>query len=270
MKKLLLIHDLCSVGKAGMLNMIPVLNKMKIEVCPVPTMLLSTHTGGYGKPVMHPLPGTYIKQCVDHFEREHVSFDGIFIGYLGNAEVARLVEDLCSRFRGIPVLFDPIMGDHGKFYSNFDETYCEALKPIVSHTDVLLPNMTEAALLCGVSYTEAAKTGGAKKIAENLHRAGAKAIVITSVPSGQKEIETAVFENEVISVSREEKVPYTSHGTGDLFDGVFAGNFLRGANCQESAKKAADFVRCCLLEKEKEGTEEREGLPFEKLLDQLV
>ena len=42
MKRMLLIHDLCSVGKAAMMNMIPVLSVMGIEVCPLPTMLLST------------------------------------------------------------------------------------------------------------------------------------------------------------------------------------------------------------------------------------
>ena len=41
MKRMLLIHDLCSVGKAAMMNMIPVLSVMGIEVCPLPTMLLS-------------------------------------------------------------------------------------------------------------------------------------------------------------------------------------------------------------------------------------
>ena len=48
MKRVLLIHDLCSVGKAAMMNMIPVLSVMGMEVCPLPTMLLSTHTGGFG------------------------------------------------------------------------------------------------------------------------------------------------------------------------------------------------------------------------------
>ena len=50
------IHDLCSVGKAALTNILPVLSVMGIEACPLPTMILSTHTGGFGKPVMRALP----------------------------------------------------------------------------------------------------------------------------------------------------------------------------------------------------------------------
>ena len=46
-KKIALLHDICGVGKAAMMNMTPILSMMGIEVCPVPTVLLSTHTGGY-------------------------------------------------------------------------------------------------------------------------------------------------------------------------------------------------------------------------------
>ena len=48
-KKIALLHDICGVGKAAMMNMTPILSMMGIEACPIPTVLLSTHTGGYGK-----------------------------------------------------------------------------------------------------------------------------------------------------------------------------------------------------------------------------
>ena len=44
-KKVALLHDLCGVGKAALTNMVPVLSVMGIEACPIPTILLSTHTG---------------------------------------------------------------------------------------------------------------------------------------------------------------------------------------------------------------------------------
>lgn len=42
-KKIALLHDICSVGKAAMMNMTPILSMMGIEACPIPTVLLSTH-----------------------------------------------------------------------------------------------------------------------------------------------------------------------------------------------------------------------------------
>ena len=45
-KKVALLHDLCGVGKAALMNMMPILSVMGMEACPIPTILLSTHTGG--------------------------------------------------------------------------------------------------------------------------------------------------------------------------------------------------------------------------------
>ncbi|MFQ9493252.1 MAG: hypothetical protein ACLR08_01820 [Dorea longicatena] len=57
---------------------------MGIEVgCPVPTVLLSPHTGGYGTPAVCHAPGDYIRACADLFtKKEHITFDAIFVGYL--------------------------------------------------------------------------------------------------------------------------------------------------------------------------------------------
>ena len=49
-KRVAAIHDLCGVGKAALTNVIPVLSMLEIEVCPIPTMILSTHTGGFNIP----------------------------------------------------------------------------------------------------------------------------------------------------------------------------------------------------------------------------
>lgn len=43
----LVIHSLCSVGKASITNILPIMSIRGIEVCPVPTVVLSSHTGGF-------------------------------------------------------------------------------------------------------------------------------------------------------------------------------------------------------------------------------
>lgn len=270
MKRLLLIHDLCSAGKAGMMNMIPILNGMGVEVCPIPTMLLSTHTGGYGKPAVLAVPGTYVEDCLRHYEREGIRFDAVFIGYLGSAAMAEKVFELLEKMQGIPVIFDPIMGDHGKYYSNFDDSYCSALRRLASCADVLLPNMTEASFLSGKPYRDEADDNEVLDMAKHLTTLGAGTVVITSAVSGKEKIRTAIWEKGIFEIQEREKVPYMSHGTGDLFDGVFAGVYITGAKCGECVKKASDFVADCLQMRAEEGTPERDGLPFETLLRRLV
>ena len=64
-KKIALLHDICGVGKAAMMNMTPILSMMGIEACPIPTVLLSTHTGGYGTPAIYHVCLLYTSDAAD-------------------------------------------------------------------------------------------------------------------------------------------------------------------------------------------------------------
>ncbi|MFQ9151838.1 MAG: polysaccharide biosynthesis C-terminal domain-containing protein [Blautia sp.] len=148
-----ILHDLCTVGKAAMTNILPVLSVLGVEACPVPTMVLSTHTGGYGKPAIYPLSG-FAGDCGKHLKSQGFSFDAVFVGYLGNEKNVREAYAFLEDFSGGPVLFDPIMADHGKFYSNFDESYNELLKGLIPRCTLMTPNYTESCLLTGEAYEE--------------------------------------------------------------------------------------------------------------------
>ena len=270
MKRMLLIHDLCSVGKAAMMNMIPVLSVMGIEVCPLPTMLLSTHTGGFGKPEILPVPGNYLKESLRHFQRENITFDCVFVGYLGNVPMVETVLELLKTGPAPFVICDPIMGDHGKYYSNFDDSYREALCALLGEADLLLPNLTEAALLSGVPYEEGMTGEGLHAIVSRLCEMGMKKGIITGTNVGEHRIGMAIVEGGFVEQYTETEVLYQSHGTGYLFDAVLAGAILKGATLKEAAFQAHNFVAACLQEKAGQAGNERDGLPFEQLLGKLV
>mgnify|MGYP003079964461 CR=1 FL=1 len=46
-KKVAAIHDLSGFGRASLCAIIPTLSAMGVQVCPIPTALLSTHSGGF-------------------------------------------------------------------------------------------------------------------------------------------------------------------------------------------------------------------------------
>ncbi|MCI3008547.1 hypothetical protein FBD77_10720 [Clostridium butyricum] len=114
-KRAAVIHDLCGVGKVALTNIIPVLSTMEIETCPIPTIILSSHTGGLGKPVTIKLDN-YIEKAMNHYNELDLNFEGIFIGYLGSI---KNVEECINYFENIEmkeesiVIFDPIFGDNG-------------------------------------------------------------------------------------------------------------------------------------------------------------
>lgn len=269
-KKALLLHDMCGVGKAALTNMLPVLGAMEIEACPIPTVLLSTHTGGYGRPAVYPVPADYICRCADHYASQKICFDIIFIGYIGTNETADAVQYFLSRFPDTPVIMDPIMGDHGNFYSNFGPEYLEAVKKLLPAADILLPNLTEACLLSDMSYDENYLPEKLQDICSVLDPDHKKSVVITSVPAVKGEKAIAVYEKDTLQIFRFPNAGRDYHGSGDIFDAVFTGNYLKGLPLNTCVNRAHDFVSECIRESMKYDYEEKEGLLIEKTMARLV
>ena len=47
MKRIVSIQDISCFGKCSLTVALPIISAMGIEACPVPTAVLSTHTGGF-------------------------------------------------------------------------------------------------------------------------------------------------------------------------------------------------------------------------------
>ncbi len=260
-QKVLLLHDICGTGKAAAMNMIPVLNAMGIETSFLPTVLLSTHTGGYGKPAMEFVSPEFIRDCANHYVEQKIQFDAIFIGYLGTKEMVDAVLYLLSCFPNATVILDPILGDYGHLYRHFEQEYVEKLKVLLPISDIILPNLTEACLLSGELYKEHISGMELEHVCKKLNLLGTKDIVITGL---------GVYEQEKMQVLELPMLDALCHGTGDLFDGVFIGSYLKGKDIIDCVKAAHQFVYACIEESQKADFVEKEGLLFEKNLHLLV
>lgn len=269
-KKAVLLHDLCGVGKAALTNMLPILGVMGVEACPIPTMLLSTHTGGYGIPAVSHIAPEYIRNCADHYKREQIDFDAIFVGYIGEVDTIDAVAYFLRQFPDVTVIFDPIMGDHGKYYSNFDDSYLNALKKLLPYADILLPNFTEFCFLSGLSFGDMYTEEAVQSAALQFGLKETAQIVITSVPGKHSEKNILIYRKDELNIQHLSALPYEFHGSGDAFDGVFLGEYLRGHSIADAVRTAHHFVYRCILASVKEDYPKREGLMIEKSLGILV
>ena len=268
-KRAAVLHDLCTVGKAAMTNILPVLSVLGVEACPVPTMVLSTHTGGYGRPAIYPLSG-FAGDCGKHLKEQGFSFDAIFVGYLGNEKNAREACAFLEDFSGGPVLFDPIMADHGKFYSNFDENYNKLLKEMIPRCTLMTPNYTESCLLTGEPYEEACSEEKFRQIAEKLRSLGCKSAVITSIPLSETHSAVGVMEADRTGWFTYEPTGRAYPGTGDLFSAVLLGALLKDLPLQKAAEAAHCFVAHCIQKSDAAGYDTREGVLLEPELLELA
>ncbi|MDR1017388.1 MAG: bifunctional hydroxymethylpyrimidine kinase/phosphomethylpyrimidine kinase [Lachnospiraceae bacterium] len=279
-KKVALIHALPSVGKASLTNMLPILSYMEIEACPIPTVIMSTNTGKYGKPVMRFTDGQYLIDAANHYLKEDVHFDMIFIGYIGDIKLIEGIKYFIRRFPKTPVVFDPIMGDNGHYYSNFSDDYGKALLGLMKEVDLILPNLTESLLLISAhdpkiediaDFSETNFNNSQMiEMTKYLQGLGSKNVIITSITDGRKKKGVAVYYNQnfefILSAS---DIETKTHGTGDCFDAVCIGCILRGLSIAEAAKKADYFVTKLIEESNKYDYPTREGLLVEKALKYL-
>ena len=268
MKSVLSVQDLSCVGRCSLTVALPVLSAMGLRCSVLPTAVLSTHTGF---PNPHVLPLTdHIAPIAAHLDAVNISFDAVTTGYLAGPEQAEAVLPLLHshKAKGSTVIVDPAMGDHGKLYSRLDDDHVVAMSELCKGADILLPNLTEAALLADMPYRE--NTDGAYLRALTgalLEYYKVSAVVITGVSGSNGTIGFCGASREDGTFSYQAPVvPRQFHGTGDLFAAVFTGSVIRGSCVYDSAVLAADFVRCCV---EHTQAVTPHGVEFEKQLFRL-
>lgn len=248
MKSVLSIQDLSCVGRCSLTVALPVISAMGIRCSVLPTAVLSTHTG-FPNPEVVPLT-EHLAAFGEHWARMGVCFDAVTTGYMANPEQAEALLPLLTKFKeqGSTVIVDPAMGDHGKLYSRLDSAHIAAMANLCREADILLPNVTEAALLSDMPYSEDPDEPYLNTLSKKLlHRYGVKAVVVTGVTGRSGTIGFYGCDAQENAFSYYTPVvPRQCHGTGDLYAAVFAGSLLRGRSVYDSGIAAADFVRRCV------------------------
>lgn len=265
MNHILSVQDISCVGRCSQTVALPVLSAMGLRCSILPTAVLSTHTA-FPDPYCRRLTADIAPIC-DHWKQVNIAFDGILVGYLADAAQCAVVEKLLETRKGLKIL-DPAMGDHGKLYSGISQEQVNAMKALCRKADILLPNVTEAALLTGVPYREQAEEGYYRDLAHGLlEEFGVQGVVITGVSTAAGETGFYSLCSQAEFCYQTKALEKTLHGTGDLFSAVVAGGLMQEKALHEAAQAAANFV-----EKAIAATEEvtPHGVEFEKVLKALM
>ncbi len=243
-KRILTIQDISCVGQCSMTVALPILSACGHETCILPTALLSTHTGGFGQPrIVHfddALPG-----MVQHWRDCGISFDAVLVGYLGSlsaVETAGEILETLLATGGIGIV-DPAMADNGRLYSGFDEAYVRAMRTLCGKAHILLPNVTEAALLCGGACSESPDVSELKRWLSGFDN---DCVILTGVGNTPEETGVLVRQGKKFSHYCHRRVDKGYSGTGDIFAACFTGALMQGQEIQAAVKIAADFTLQCI------------------------
>lgn len=276
-KKIAMINDLSGYGRCSLTVAIPILSAMRIQCCPVPTSILSNHTG---------FPVWFFDDYTEKMERYlekwkelSLSFDGIATGFLGSEEQVRIVRDMivCFRKKETKVIVDPVMGDNGRAYHTCTPKLCQEMEKLVRMADVVTPNLTEACILTGKEYKSYRwKQNELFSLAEDIQKLGPKTVVITGVESPPKEgkagslTNVILEENGRVSFLQNQKSGKGRPGTGDMFSAVVAGAVVQEADIKDGVRLAAGFVKSCIKKSDELEVPRENGVCFEELLPEFI
>ena len=259
-------QDISCFGQCSITVALPILSSLGIETAILPTAILSTHTAGFQGFTFHDLKDE-VPNIVAHWQKEKLSFDAVYTGYLGNEQdVAEIIALSESSLNHGPLIVDPAFGDNGKLYGGFDDAYVKAMARLCAKADVLLPNLTEASALLGIPYNPSPSHKEIVGILRGLSALGAKIVVLKGTVKNEKEIGLTIWNEGKISSYAHARFARDSHGTGDVFASAFTAAYLRGLSIEESAKIAADFTYSCL---KNTPDDHAYGVKFEPLLFDL-
>ena len=255
------------MGQCSMTVAMPILSACGHEVCILPAAILSTHTGGFGRPAVVKF-ADFLEETVKHWKENAIDFDVIYVGYLGSVgavELARRVMDTMLAPGGITVV-DPAMADHGKLYSGLDENYARAMMSLCDRADVMLPNITEAAMMAGLEYRDRLDESYIEQL---LKQIPGKDLVMTGVGFGEDETGFAVRSGETIRYYHHRKIDKNYHGTGDIFASALVGALACGKSLNEAGHIAAEFTFRC-IQITYDAPAHWYGVRFESALPELI
>lgn len=266
-KRILTIQDISCVGQCSLAVALPIISACGHECCILPTAILSTHTGGFGKPCVHHM-GNDLEGIVAHWKARKITFDAILVGYLGSIEAVAAAENIITSMLapgGVSIV-DPAMADHGRLYAGLDEAYAEAMMKLCRKADVMLPNITEAAMMTGVEYRENLDEEYVRRLLNGLACAD---VVLTGVGFEASQTGAAVRCGGDISFYHHSKVGKSYHGTGDIFAACLTGSLMQDLSLTEAMKIASDFTLRC-IQNTYENPAHWYGVKFETALPWLM
>lgn len=267
-KRVAAIHDLSGFGKCSLTVALPILSAAGIETSALPTAILSTHTGGISGYTYCDLTED-MRPVMKHWKSLDIKFDAIYTGFLGSFEQLDIVKDFFDAFRQEDnlILVDPVMGDNGELYTVFTREFAAGMRMLCQKADIIVPNLTEAALLLDEPFHPGPYTHAyIESLLRKLGALGPQKVVLTGVYFKEDELGAATYDRttDTIDYVFTQKIPGYYHGTGDVFASALLSALLNDFSLIDAAAIAVHFTTDSIRRTYKAKTDYRFGVNFEQ------
>ncbi len=263
------VHGLVAYGNCSLSVPMAVLPAGGCEVLPFPSSVLSSHTAfpGFCLYKTDPALPEFLKQ----WKKIGVKPDGLYSGFLGSAELIRFIKAFTRQYPDAYRIIDPVMGDHGKRYATITDALAEGIKSLLPAADVLVPNLTEAAILTGSAYKgQNLSREDGKRLCAALLEKGARQVILKGMQRGRRIYNGVAAEGRPYRETETPLFPKSFYGTGDLFASCLAAALFSGHTLEDAAAFAAELVYDAVVFSQRQEGAEQRGIAFEVFLGRVA
>ena len=268
-KKIAVINDFTGFGRCSLAVSIPIISSMKIQCCPIPTSILSNHTGF--ESFFFDDYTDKMESYIDEWKKLDLRFSGIATGFMGSKAQIKIVSDFIEYFANdnTIIVVDPVMGDYGKSYPTYTDELCGEMKKLVKYANILTPNLTEACIIADEPYEKKRRMKDLKALAQKLSDMGPDKIVITGIEQGDYIANYCYERGKEGKIRKVHRVGTQRSGTGDIFASIIAADAVNGVDFYDSVKKASQFIKKCIEKSVEMELPLTDGVCFEEVLHKL-
>lgn len=251
------LNDLSLAGGCSTAAALPVIAALGCECIALPTAVYSTHTGGFGKPVVSD-QNEFIARALDHFKDAGVCADALLSGYMASPAAAQNARKAKKALGCAFCVHDPAFADGGGLYSGMTSETVDAHRALAADSDLVLPNVTEALVLAGEPADFRMSDRLFRELARRLSREYRESVVTgLATESGSF---NAVIKGGDISMIPYLPSPGAYPGTGDLFAAIVTSRVLNGHSVVAAVETAAKIVKKAIDYTNSIGTDPRFGV----------
>ena len=280
-KRIVLFNDLPGYGKVALAAMVPLFSRMGHFPYQVPTAVVS-NTLYFGKFRIQDMTD-YMRDTIKVWDELGFDPDCICTGFVLSEEQVELIGDYIRSRKprmdeiqnvdnGRLVMVDPIMADGGKLYNGIGMERVAAMRKLVSYSDVMVPNMTEAGFLTGICPgRERASAAELRELVDGLHKLSGKSVVITSAQDSETDEHLVCgYDHKSGEYFRVPFIflPVRVAGSGDIFSTVMTGKLLNGESLEKAVREAVR-VLTVLIRDNQSHLDEYKGILVERYWELL-
>jgi pyridoxine kinase len=243
-KTILSIQSHVAFGYVGNRAAVFPLQRLGFDVIAINTVQFSNHTG-YGAWSGEVFPAEHIQSILEGVYERCPKIDALLTGYLGSADIGKVIINATDRFKIKTWLCDPVMGDVGRgFFVNKtipDFFRNKALK----YARIMTPNQFELNALTGIEINH---INDAITACESLHLRGVEIVLVTSLETqAQPENEISMLashksgEAYIITTPKFDMNP-APNGSGDMTAALFLGHIMQERSMEQALSLTAASV----------------------------